>query len=65
MWASRKSATQGAPRKRHLGLRLLLIVVVVLLALYVLPTPWAFHMGGRFSALGDWNGYGPVQASNG
>lgn len=63
MWGSRKSAPP--PRKRYLGLRLLLIVVVVLLALYVLPTPWAFHMGGRFSALSDWNGYGPVQASNG
>lgn len=63
MWGSRRSAPP--PRKRYLGLRLLLILVVVLLALYVLPTPWAFHMGGRFSALGDWDGYGPVQASNG
>jgi hypothetical protein len=65
MWASRKSASQGAPRKRHLGLRLLLIAVVVLLAAYVLPTPWAFHMGGKFSPLAEWDGYGPVQASNG
>jgi hypothetical protein len=63
MWGSRKSASP--PRKRHLGLRLLLIVVVVLLALYVLPTPWAFHMGGKFSPLAEWDGYGPVQASNG
>jgi hypothetical protein len=65
MWASRKSASQGAPRKRHLGLRLLLIAVVVLLAAYVLPTPWAFHIGGKFSPLAEWDGYGPVQASNG
>ena len=65
MWGSRKSASQAKPRKRYLGLRLLLIVVVVLLGLYVLPTPWAFHMGGRFSALGDWNGYGPARVGNG
>ena len=65
MWASRKSATQGPPRRRHLGLRLLLIVVVVLFALYVLPSPWAFHIGGKFSPFGEWDGYGPVQASNG
>jgi hypothetical protein len=63
MWGSRKSASP--PRKRYLGLRLLLIVVVVLLALYALPTPWAFHMGGKFSPLGEWDGYGPVEASNG
>jgi hypothetical protein len=46
-------------------LRLLLILIVVLACLYVLPTPWAFHMGGKFSPLGEWDGYGPVQASNG
>jgi len=42
-----------------------LILIVVLLIGYVLPTPWAFHMGGKFSPLGEWDGYGPVQASNG
>ena len=64
MWASRKPASKDGPR-RYLWLRLLLIVIVVLLALYVLPTPWAFHMGGTFSPFGEWDGYGPVQASNG
>jgi hypothetical protein len=64
MWASRKPASKDGPR-RHIWLRLLLILIVALLAVYVLPTPWAFHMGGRFSPLGEWDGYGPVLASNG
>ena len=64
MWG-RKTASQDQPRGRHPWLRLLLILIVVLLIGYVLPTPWAFHMGGRFSPLGEWDGYGPVQASNG
>ena len=64
MW-NRKSASQGQPRKRHLVLRVLLILIVAGLCVYILPTPWAFHMGGKFSPLGEWDGYGPVQASNG
>ena len=64
MWR-RKSATQGEPRKRHLVLRIVLILVIVGLCVYILPTPWAFHMGGKFSPLGEWDGYGLVQASNG
>ncbi len=64
MWG-RKRVSQEAPRKRHMGLRLLLILIVALLCVYVLPTPWAFHIGGRFSPLGEWDGYGPVRASNG
>lgn len=65
MWSSRRARPEGPPRSRHLGLRLLLIAAVVLLCLYVLPTPWAFHMGGKFSPVGEWSGYGPVQAGNG
>jgi hypothetical protein len=65
MLASRKAPSKDGPRRRHIWLRLLLILIVVLLGLYVLPTPWAFHMGGRFSPLGEWDGYGPVQAGNG
>jgi hypothetical protein len=64
MRASRKSASQAGSR-RHILLRILLIVIVVLLCLYVLPAPWAFHMGGKFSPVGEWDGYGPVQAGNG
>src|SRR5215831_14343896 len=65
MWASRKPASKDGPRRRYIWLRLLLILIVVLLAVYVLPTPWAFHMGGKFSPVGEWDGYGPVQVSNG
>jgi len=65
MSAGRRSASEGQPRKLHLGLRIALILIVVALCVYVLPTPWAFHMGGRFSPLGEWDGYGPVQASSG
>ena len=65
MLASRKSASADGPRRRYIWLRLLLILLVVLLAVYVLPTPWAFHMGGKFSPAGGWDGYGPVQAGNG
>ena len=65
MWASRKSAPEDGPRRRYIWLRLLLILIVVLLGVYVLPTPWAFHIGGKFSPIGEWDGYGPVQASNG
>jgi hypothetical protein len=63
MWASRSSSSGG--RRRHVLLRLILIVFVALWALYVLPSPWAFHMGGKFSPFGEWDGYGPVRASNG
>jgi hypothetical protein len=28
-------------------------------------TPWALHIGGRFTPLTEWDGYGPVQGSNG
>jgi hypothetical protein len=62
---SRKSASEGHPRKRHLVLRIVLILIIVGLCVYILPTPWAYHMGGKFSPLGEWDGYGPVQASNG
>jgi len=46
-------------------LRLLLIVIVVALLFAFLPAPWAIDIGGHFSAMGEWDGYGPVQASNG
>jgi len=65
MWASRSSSSPGKQRRRHVLLRLILILFVVLFAAYVLPSPWAFHMGGKFSPLGEWEGYGPVRATNG
>jgi hypothetical protein len=65
MRASRSSSSPGKQRRRHIVLRLILILIVVLWALYVLPSPWAFHMGGKFSPLGEWDGYGQVHATNG
>jgi hypothetical protein len=40
-------------------------MILVILAIYVLPNPWALHIGGRFTLLETWQGYGTVQASNG
>lgn len=65
MWASRSSSSPGNHGRRHIWLRLILILFVVAFIGYVFPSPWAFHMGGRFSPLGEWDGYGPVRASNG
>jgi len=42
-----------------------LILVIAALCVYILPSPWAFHIGGKFSPFGEWDGYGPVQASSG
>ena len=50
---------------QHIVLRVVLIAFVVLFLAEFLPAPWAFHIGGRFTPLGQWDGYGPVQASNG
>jgi hypothetical protein len=52
-------------RRRHQLLKLVLIFVVVLGVVYVGLTPWAFHIGGRFSPLARWSGYGQVTGSNG
>jgi hypothetical protein len=64
----RSSRSRSAPPKKSRGplwLRLLLILIVGLLLIGVLPAPWALDIGGHFSPLGEWDGYGPVQASNG
>ncbi len=66
--SSRSSRSRSAPAKRSRGpvwLRLLLILIVAVLLIGVLPAPWALDIGGHFSPLGEWDGYGPVQASNG
>jgi hypothetical protein len=52
-------------RGQHILLRLVLIVFVGLFLAEFVPAPWAFHIGSRFTPLGHWDGYGPVQASNG
>ncbi|MGO9971851.1 MAG: hypothetical protein ACLP01_03270 [Solirubrobacteraceae bacterium] len=51
--------------RRHRRLSVLAIVLVALFAVYVLPTPWALHIGDRFTPLETWDGYGAVRASNG
>jgi len=54
------------PRRRRLILLkgLLALVIAAVLAELV-TTPWIFHIGGRFTPLTQWDGYGTVQASNG
>jgi hypothetical protein len=52
-------------RRGPVWLRLVLILVVVALLVDVLPAPWALDIGGHFSPLGEWDGFGTVQASNG
>ena len=58
----------GRRRRGCLGcgcLPLLGILILVILAIYILPNPWALDIGGRFTPLESWQGYGTVQASNG
>lgn len=57
----------GSWRPKRVGClgQLLLYVILVLPAIYILPNPWALHIGGRFTPLERWQGYGAVQASNG
>jgi len=52
-------------RGQQIALRLVLIVFVLLFLLVFVPAPWSFHIGGQFTPFGQWDGYGPVQASNG
>jgi hypothetical protein len=52
-------------RHRGIWLRLLLILVIVVFLVEVAANPWGLHIGDRFTPLETWNGYGPVQASNG
>jgi hypothetical protein len=60
-----KPAQRRSRRGGPVWLRLLLILAVVALLLDILPAPWALDIGGQFSPLGEWDGFGPVQASNG
>jgi hypothetical protein len=63
--ATGRSAPRPTSLGQHIALRLVLIVFVVLFLLVFVPAPWAFHIGSRFTPFGQWDGYGPVQASDG
>ncbi len=52
---------QLRPRRRHLLTKLVLVAAIGLFG----ATPWALHMGGRWTPLTTWDGFGPVYASNG
>ena len=56
---------EPASASRHIVLRIVLIAFVALFLAEFVPAPWAFHIGNRFTLLGQWDGYGPVRASNG
>lgn len=58
---SRPLAGRRPPRARAL----LLTLAAAILVVYVVPTPWALHIGGKFTPLERWNGYGSVRASDG
>jgi hypothetical protein len=58
--------TVRRPRRRgHQWLRLLGVLIILVAIIYVGLTPWALHIGGRFTPLEEWTGYGPVRGSNG
>jgi hypothetical protein len=40
-------------------------VVAALFVVYVVPTPWALHIGDKFTPLEQWDGLGGVRASDG
>ena len=40
------------------------MAALAILVVYVVPTPWALHIGGRFTPLRQWDGYGAVSASD-
>jgi len=63
--SGRNAPPRPANRGQLMVLRLVLIVFVLLFLVVFVPAPWAFHIGGRFTPFGTWDGYGPVQASNG
>src|SRR5262245_46617437 len=56
---------QPARGVRHIVLRVVLILFVAAFLAEFVPAQWAFHIGSRLTPLGQWDGYGPVQDSNG
>ncbi len=60
-WFDQPRPVRRRPRKHHL----LALVILAVAAATVGLTPWAVHMGGRWTPTMQWNGFGPVEASNG
>jgi len=58
-------AMRSRRRSGHPWLKLLFIAAVCLFAVNVGATPWAVHMGGRWTPMERWQGFGPIRASNG
>ena len=52
-------------RRRLTWLRGLLALAIAAVLVDLVTTPWIFHIGGRFTPLTEWDGYGTVRASNG
>ena len=51
-------------KKRH-GFLGLLVVLLIVILVQVLIAPWAFHIGGSFTPLGNWTGAAQGKAPNG
>jgi hypothetical protein len=64
-FASFRGSTEPRRRPRHRLLKTLLLVVVAAVVVNLAVTPWVFRIGGQFTPFAQWNGYGPVQGSNG
>ncbi len=57
-------SSQRRKRGRH-GWPLLLLIFLAVGVVYVALTPWALHIGDRPTPWLTWEGFGPVEASNG
>jgi hypothetical protein len=64
----RSAASDPPGNQRRAGLVLLrglLALVIAFLVLEAALNPWTLHIGGRFTPLTAWDGYGTVRASDG
>jgi hypothetical protein len=50
---------------RHPWRWLVIVLVGAVLVVGIVPTPWALHIGDRFTPTEQWDGYATVGASNG
>jgi hypothetical protein len=64
-WRLRRREPPGRRPRRFGCLTFLALLIFLLIFIDILPTPWALHIGGRFTPLATWDGYGQVRASNG